>query len=36
VLRLGAEIDLIQGEDGSFFGAWRDNDRLRIFARLTH
>ncbi len=33
--RLGAEIDLIDGDRGSFFGAWRDNDRLRVFARMA-
>lgn len=34
-LRLGAEVDLIDGGAGSFFGSWRDNDRMRIFARVT-
>ena len=34
-LRLGAEIDLLSGPAGSFFGTWRDNDRLRLFARLS-
>lgn len=34
-LRLGAEIDLIDGRRGTFFGAWRRNDRLRLYARFT-
>ncbi|MCP4202246.1 MAG: hypothetical protein GY769_09950, partial [bacterium] len=34
-IRLGAEIDLVEGKTGSFFGAWRDNDRLRIFTKWT-
>ncbi len=35
-LRLGAEIDLVDGKAGSFFGAWRDNDRLRVFTKVTY
>jgi hypothetical protein len=35
-LRLGAEVHLINGKTGSFFGSWRDNDRLQIFARLSY
>jgi hypothetical protein len=34
-LRLGAELDLLSGPRGSFFGSWRDNDRLRLFARMS-
>jgi hypothetical protein len=35
-LRLGAELHIVRGDKGSFFGAWRDNDRLRIVARLSY
>jgi hypothetical protein len=29
--RVGGELDLISGNLGSFWGRWRDNDRLRVF-----
>ncbi len=35
-VRLGADIDLLAGDTGSFFGRWRDNDRLRVFARISY
>ncbi len=34
-LRLGGEIDLVSGPAGSFFGSWRDNDRLRLLAKFS-
>jgi len=29
--RVGGEVDLISGDLGTFWGRWRDNDRLRLF-----
>ena len=34
-LRIGSEADFLSGPSGSFFGSWRDNDRLRFWARLS-
>ncbi len=30
-VRAGGEVDLISGDAGTFWGRWRDNDRLRAF-----
>ena len=35
-IRLGAEIDLLDGKTSSFFASWRNNDRLRVFTRVTY
>jgi hypothetical protein len=32
--RAGGEVDLISGDLGTFWGRWRDNDRLRVFLSL--
>lgn len=34
-LRAGGELDLISGDTGTFWGRWRDNDRLRAFVRFS-
>lgn len=36
LVRLGAELELLNGNAGSFFGRWRDNDRLRLYAAFTY
>jgi len=33
-VRVGGELDLISGDAGTFWGRWRDNDRLRVFLRF--
>jgi hypothetical protein len=35
LLRLGGEMDLIHGDEGTFFGRWRENDRLRVTLRMS-
>jgi len=30
-VRAGGEVDLISGDAGTFWGRWRNNDRLRVF-----
>jgi len=30
-VRAGGELDLISGDAGTFWGRWRNNDRLRVF-----
>jgi hypothetical protein len=32
--RVGGEVDLISGVLGTFWGRWRDNDRLRVFLQF--
>lgn len=33
-IRAGGELDLISGDVGTFWGRWRNNDRLRAFVRF--
>jgi hypothetical protein len=33
--RVGASVDLISGDPGTFWGRWRDNDRLTVFLSLN-
>jgi hypothetical protein len=33
-VRAGGELDLVSGAAGTFWGRWRDNDRLRVFLRF--
>lgn len=33
-VRVGGELDLIGGRATTFWGRWRDNDRLRVFVRF--
>jgi hypothetical protein len=33
-VRAGGEIDLLGGSTGTFWGRWRDNDRLRAFLKF--
>ena len=33
-LRAGGELDVIGGGTETFWGRWRDNDRLRVFLRF--
>jgi hypothetical protein len=33
--RAGAEAAILWGNPDTFFGRWRDNDRLRVFVTLT-
>jgi hypothetical protein len=34
-VRAGGEVDLISGDPGTFWGRWRDNDRLRAFVNFN-
>jgi hypothetical protein len=34
-VRLGGELDILSGPQGTLFGRWRANDRLRLFLRLS-
>ena len=33
-VRVGGEIDLMAGGAATFWGRWRDNDRMRVFVKL--
>ena len=33
-IRAGGELDLIRGDVGTFWGRWRNNDRVRAFVRF--
>ena len=35
-VRAGGELDLIGGGTETFWGRWRDNDRLRVFVRFDY
>jgi hypothetical protein len=35
-VRVGGELDVISGAATTFWGRWRDNDRLRVFLKLDY
>lgn len=36
LVRLGGEVELLHGPADSFFGRWRENDRVRLWASFTY